>query len=235
MGGPDVEEGSTRLDKDHHDGGSQPGRTISRSFSLSMPSDLDRGRRNRMMSSRALIVEKQRQEETWDPEADNSDSQDPEGVGGTSQSERSFYSLPKRWLDFLTGNRRSLSGSEYLGDEEADGVRVRTAAFDLATEHHYVFVLHGTYNAPDGSPTWYFPAPEGETNFCSKLASLLDKTKIGGKALWRELPCEVPSSIPYPFHWDGLNEHQGRVDGAIRVRRKRDARKGIEKKEWETR
>ena len=153
----------------------------------------------------------------YDPEA-GADEEFPART--QNEDDDTVLSSPLQWCFDVVAESR-LNSSNSLGDEESNGVPVRTADFDTAHEKHYVLVLHGTFDAPpsDGSATWYFPAPEGETNFCSKIAKLLDRTKIGGKAVWRELPCEAPSNVSYPFHWDGTNTHQGRVDAAIRVRR----------------
>lgn len=111
-------------------------------------------------------------------------------------------------------------------DAEADSlesaVRIRRADADSTKENHYVLVIHGTFDAPpaDGLPTWYqMPAPN-EQNFCSKVAKLLDYGSITGAAVWRALPCDLPADIPYPFHWDGSNTHEGRVDAATKVSHK---------------
>ncbi|GJP56296.1 hypothetical protein CLOM_g15364 [Closterium sp. NIES-68] len=99
----------------------------------------------------------------------------------------------------------------------------RTVSFDASHETHYVVVVHGTFDAPpaDGSRTWYQPAAPGEQNFCSKIGALLADGPLGGGCVWRELPSALParSGIPHPFHWDGTNTHEGRVDAAHKLSR----------------
>ncbi|CAI6009453.1 unnamed protein product, partial [Closterium sp. NIES-65] len=99
----------------------------------------------------------------------------------------------------------------------------RTVSFDASQETHYVIVVHGTFDAPpvDGSRTWYQPAAPGEINFCSKIDARLAEGPLGGGCVWRELPVEPPARlrIPYPFHWDGTNTHEGRIDASHKLAR----------------
>ncbi|CAI5957239.1 unnamed protein product [Closterium sp. NIES-64] len=131
-------------------------------------------------------------------------------------------------FDESTGSGNS-SGCVYLAscsnpsrnNEDVDPeapASCRTVSFDVSQETHYVIVVHGTFAPPANGPRtpWYQPAARGDSNFCNKLGALLAEGPLGDGCLWRELPAEPPPRlrIPYPFHWDGTNRHEGRIDAA---------------------
>eukprot|EP00897_Mesotaenium_endlicherianum_P002556 jgi/Mesen1/2328/ME000155S01420 len=115
---------------------------------------------------------------------------------------------------------------ESTGVRDLTGVRESTGestAGAAVRETHYVLVIHGTWDAPpeDGQPTWYHPAPDGEVNFCSKLASLLGRGPLTRHAVWRQVAAGgdgggalLPDGVRYPFFWDGANNHASRVEAA---------------------
>ncbi|CAI5502373.1 unnamed protein product, partial [Closterium sp. Naga37s-1] len=118
--------------------------------------------------------------------------------------------------------RKPFTGESNNEDVDPEApARCRTVSFDASQETHYVIVVHGTFDAPpdDGSRTWYQPAAPGEINFCSKIDARLAEGPLGGGCVWRDLPAEPPARlrIPYPFHWDGTNTHEGRIDAAHKV------------------
>ncbi|CAI5468609.1 unnamed protein product [Closterium sp. Yama58-4] len=120
--------------------------------------------------------------------------------------------------------RKPVTGGSNNEDVDPEApASCRTVSFDASRETHYVIVVHGTFDAPpdDGSRTWYQPAAPGEINFCSKIGARLAEGPLGGGCVWRELPAEPPARfrIPYPFHWDGTNTHEGRIDAAHKLAR----------------
>ncbi|CAI5527263.1 unnamed protein product [Closterium sp. Naga37s-1] len=120
--------------------------------------------------------------------------------------------------------RKPFTGESNNEDVDPEApARCRTVSFDASQETHYVIVVHGTFDAPpdDGSRTWYQPTAPGEINFCSKIDARLAEGPLGGGCVWRELPAEPPARlrIPYPFHWDGTNTHEGRIDAAHKLAR----------------
>lgn len=100
----------------------------------------------------------------------------------------------------------------------SNDVRVRTNEAVPHAERHYVLLIHGTFSAPEfrGRPNWFHPDPDKSSdNFCTHLSNLLADGDLGAESVWRPLPDadQLPSTVKYPFYWDGTNTDQGRKDG----------------------
>lgn len=78
-------------------------------------------------------------------------------------------------------------------------------------ETHHVWVIHGTFNAPDENGLkWYQPNPSDPHNFCTRLSTALANGPLKD-SVWRDVPA---SDV---FSWTGDNDHDARVKAAEKL------------------
>lgn len=76
----------------------------------------------------------------------------------------------------------------------------------MMPEHHYVLVIHGTWNPPvPGFPVWHQLDEADPANFCRQLNDELEKLGLG-RPVWRRLDDDE-----IYFFWTGANKHEDRV------------------------
>lgn len=77
---------------------------------------------------------------------------------------------------------------------------------------HYILVVHGTWNAPDGTKRmWYQLDTSDPTNFCRRLNEWLEANDLA-KVVWPSRDGPVSE-----FSWSGENDHTARGEAAGRL------------------
>ena len=77
---------------------------------------------------------------------------------------------------------------------------------------HYILVIHGTWNPPEGSKRmWYQLDPSDPTNFCRRLNERLEADGLAG-VFWPSRDGPVSE-----FSWSGENDHIARREAAGRL------------------
>ena len=71
-------------------------------------------------------------------------------------------------------------------------------------DHHYVIVVHGTWNPPATPPAWHQRNDSDPSNFCSALNALLDTKHHMGRPVWDGV-------VGDSFGWTGANRHEDRL------------------------
>jgi hypothetical protein len=80
------------------------------------------------------------------------------------------------------------------------------------SDHHYVIVVHGTFNRPEpGKPHWAIVDPGDPDSFAHRLNTHLAATAIGASVN------RMPDDEPRVFVWDGGNTDRDRRDGGQRL------------------